>query len=178
MMFAPEINKHLRLQNYREKTTIEGVQVIPIRRYNDDGGSFLELTRLVKGVSTAVKGLPIAQINYSQMEPSALKAFHVHKKQTDVWFVPSDGKILLVLVDLRISSPSHGALMRLILGDDNSQLIVIPPGVAHGCKNISLERASIIYFMDKNFSLDSKKCDEWRLPWDYFGSDLWEIQKG
>jgi len=112
------------------------------------------------------------------MQPEAVKAFHVHRKQTDVWFVPPSDKILLVLADVRENSPSEGVIMRIPMGDCNSRLVKIPPGVAHGCKNIATKTSSIIYFVNQVFSADPKISDEGRLPWDFFGEKVWEIEKG
>ncbi len=173
-----EIEQIVHLQDYAGKPTIEGVKVITLRRHNDDGGSFTELARITNGDFSGVENFKIAQINFSEMEPQSVKAFHVHRQQTDIWFVPPDSKILLILIDLRENSATNGQRMRLVIGDNNSQLIVIPPGVAHGCKNLGLKKAHLIYFMNKQFSPEPSECDEWRLPWDYFGGEIWEVNKG
>lgn len=166
------------LQDYARKKTIDGVKVINLRRFNDDGGSFTELLRLNHGVFQSEIELPIVQVNISSMELGAIKAFHFHRKQTDVWYVPPEDKVLLILVDLRVESATKDVMQRLILGDCQSQLVIIPPGVAHGCKNIADHKSHIIYCMDQNFSPDPATCDEWRLPWDYFGAEIWDIQRG
>jgi len=178
IQFKKEIEQIVHLQDYGKKPSIEGVRIINLRRFNDEGGSFTELARIENGVFAEVPGFKIAQINFSDMEPQSIKAFHIHRQQTDIWFVPPDSKILLILADLREDSPTSANLMRFVIGDGNSQLIVIPPGVSHGCKNLSQNKAHLIYCMDKQFSTESKQCDEWRLPWDHFGAQLWEIQKG
>ena len=60
----------------------------------------------------------------------------------------------------------------------NSFLIRIPPGVAHGAKNLRPAAPStIVYFVDVQFSTD-EACDEGRLPWDHFGADVWEVERG
>ncbi len=178
MKLRDDVRSAITIQDYAEKPEIDGVQIIPLKRLNEDGGSFTELARLVEGISTYFPDIKVAQINYSEMEPGVIKAFHIHEKQTDVWYVPPSDKILLILIDLREDSPTKNLNMRFILGDGNSRLVVIPPGVAHGCKNISSKVARIIYFMDKHFSKDPQKCDEGRLPWDFIGTDIWEIKKG
>jgi dTDP-4-dehydrorhamnose 3,5-epimerase len=67
---------------------------------------------------------------------------------------------------------------RVVLGDGNSRLVRIPPGVAHGCRNLRAAAPSaIIYFVDVQFSVGDD-CDEGRLPWDHFGSGVWDVEKG
>jgi dTDP-4-dehydrorhamnose 3,5-epimerase len=54
----------------------------------------------------------------------------------------------------------------------------IPPGVAHGCRNLRPATTStILYFVDVQFTTD-ETCDEGRLPWDHFGTQVWEVERG
>lgn len=166
------------VQDYSPTPQIEGVEIIELRRFNDDGGAMTELGRLNDGAHQLVDGFQAQQINYSVMDPGAIKAFHLHKRQTDVWYVPPSDKLLLVLADVRKGSPTEGQVRRYVLGDCRSMLVRIPPGVAHGAKNLLTARQSaIIYFVDVQFSVD-EHCDEGRLPWDHFGSEVWEVERG
>ncbi|MFT5288325.1 MAG: dTDP-4-dehydrorhamnose 3,5-epimerase-like enzyme [Planctomycetota bacterium] len=165
------------VQDYSKKTTIEGVQIHELRRFNDDGGSMTELGRLDGGFLEGLEGFEARQMNYSVMEPLAIKAFHLHKRQTDVWFVPPSDKMLLVLGDMRKDSPTEGLVQRIVLGDGNSRLVRIPPGVAHGARNLRpASQSVIIYFVDVQFSMGDD-CDEGRLEWDQFGADVWEVER-
>lgn len=166
------------VQDYGAKPAIAGLERIPLKRFNDDGGAMTELGRLDDGRHGLVPGFTVRQVNYSIMEPLAIKAFHLHRRQTDVWYVPPADKILLVVADVRAGSPTEGVLQRIVLGDCNSALVRIPPGVAHGAKNLrSSAPGAIVYFVDVQFSTD-EECDEGRLPWDHFGADIWEIERG
>ena len=55
------------------------------------------------------RGFEVRQVNYSEMDPGVIKAFHLHRRQTDVWFVPPGDKMLLVLLDVRAGSPHRNA---------------------------------------------------------------------
>ena len=136
-----------------------------------------ELGRLQGGVHAQLPGFEVVQINYSVLEPQAIKAFHLHDRQTDVWYVPPSDKMLLILGDVRAGSPTEGAIMRFVIGDGRSRLIRIPPGVAHGVRNLRpAAPGQIIYFVDVQFS-PADDCDDGRLPWDHFGAELWEASK-
>jgi len=95
MELSGEAKRRFRLQDYSPKPSIKGVEVVELHRHTDDGGSFTELGRFTAGVSAAFGGFVLAQVNYSELEPGAIKAFHLHRRQTDVWFVPPGDKILL-----------------------------------------------------------------------------------
>ncbi len=165
-------------QDYGPKRRIEGVEIVELKRFNDDGGAMTELGRIDGGVHKQLPGFQVRQINFSVLEPQAIKAFHLHDRQTDVWYVPPSDKVLLVLADARAGSPTEGMVWRTVLGDGNSRLVRIPPGVAHGCKNLRpTAPGQIIYFVDVQFSTD-EHCDEGRLPWDHFGTAVWEVERG
>ena len=169
------------VQDYSPVPMIEGVEIVNLRRFNDDGGAMTELARFGGaadgGTIEGLEGFVARQMNYSVVEPQAIKAFHLHQRQTDVWYVPPSDKMLLVLADCREGSPTEGQVRRIVLGDGNSRLVRIPPGVAHGCRNLRAAATSaIIYFVDVQFSIGDD-CDEGRLPWDHFGTEVWEVER-
>ena len=166
------------VQDYGGRVAIDGVQIVELKRFNDDGGSITELGRLAAGMHAQLPGFEVKQFNYSEMEPGAVKAFHMHFRQTDVWYVPPCDKLLLVLHDCRTGSPTEGKTMRFVLGDGKDRLVRIPPGVAHGARNIGTRTGRIIYMVDVQFSVTAGECDEGRLPWDYLGAEIWDVVKG
>ena len=178
MKLGEEALRAFALQDYGPVPGIEGVQVADLKRFHDDGGSLTELGRLHGGLHAAFPGFEVKQINYSEMDAGAIKAFHLHRRQTDVWFVPPGDKMLLVLVDVRAESRTLNAQRRLVLGDGTSRLVRIPPGVAHGVKNLAPTRGRIIYFVDTQFSTAPDACDEGRLPWDFAGAEIWDVVRG
>ena len=177
MKLNDKASKAFFVQDYSGVVPIEGVEVVSLRRFNDDVGAITEIGRLAAGMHGQLPGFEAVQINYSEIEPGVIKAFHMHHRQTDVWYVPPCDRLLLVLHDCRAGSPTEEATMRFVLGDGNSQLVRIPPGVAHGCRNIGAATGRIIYMVDVQFSVD-EDCDEGRLPWDHLGDEVWELVKG
>ncbi len=178
MDLTPEAKRAFQIQSYGPAPSIEGVQGVELRRHHDDGGSMTELARLVDGRPEALGGFTVRQINYSELEPGAIKAFHLHLRQTDVWYVPPSDRVLVVLVDVRETSPTKGTKVRVMLGSGASRLLRIPPGVAHGAKNLGAAPARVVYFTDVHFSPEPSSCDEGRLPWDYAGAAIWEPTRG
>ena len=178
MRLNDEAQRAYSVQDYAAQPAIQGVELVDLRRFTDDGGSFTELGRLGNGVHAGFPGFEVKQINYSELEPGAIKAFHIHRSQTDVWFVPPGDKMLLVLLDVRAGSPTEKVTRRLILGDGASRLVRIPPGVAHGVKNLAAVRGRIIYFVDVQFQAAPAECEEGRLPWDFAGAGVWDVVRG
>jgi len=176
--FNSEIEEVFTVQDYGSRPKIDGLDIVELRRFNDDGGSMTELGRLDGGKLQDLPDFEARQVNYSTMDPLAIKAFHLHRRQTDVWYVPPSDKILLVVADLRRDSATSGAVQRLVLGDGRSFLVRISPGIAHGARNLRRDAISaIVYFVDVQFSVGDD-CDEGRLPWDHFGAEVWEVERG
>src|SRR5215813_15098194 len=178
MNLSDDAKRAFSVQDYSPAPAIDGVQIVDLKRFNDDGGALTELGRLEGGLHAALPGFEVKQVNYSEVEPGAIKAFHVHRRQTDVWFVPPGDKMLLVLLDVRAGSRTSSALRRLVLGDGACRLVRIPPGVAHGVKNLAPSRGRIIYLVDEHFSTAPEECDEGRLPWDFAGAEVWDVARG
>lgn len=174
---APDYQSVLTTQEYAARPRIKGVQIIDLRLLVDDGGSFAELVRFDEnGNLLAVPEFKVRQSSYSQVLPGAIKAFHLHYNQEDVWFVPPTDRLLIGLIDARKDSPTAGASMRFVMGAGKAQLLYIPRGVGHGGANIGTEPATILYYVNQHFDLNDP--DERRLPWDLLGKEFWEITQG
>jgi len=172
-----ELREKIKTQDYSKKAQIDGVRFIDVAEFPDDGGTFAELARLDdSGSMLAMPDFKVKQINRSEMEQNSVKAFHLHYNQDDIWFVPPSERLLVCLVDTRKGSATRGVIMRFVLGAGKARLLYIPRGIAHGVANLTTEKQTLIYFVNQQFNASSP--DEHRLPWDVFGKEFWEMQKG
>lgn len=172
-----DYNKELSVQDYSKKTVIDGVQLINLNMFVDDGGSLAEIVRLDEnGNLQILPEFKVKQSTFSQMLPGVIKAFHLHYNQEDVWFIMPYDRLLIGLFDARKDSPTYNQTMRFVMGAGRAQALYIPRGVAHGLANVWQNPANMIYFVNQCF--DAKDPDERRLPWDILGPDFWEIKKG
>jgi dTDP-4-dehydrorhamnose 3,5-epimerase len=164
-------------QGYGKKEFIDGVQVSPINRFAGEDGTFEELCRVTDdGKLEAFPDFQVKQMSRSKLLPNAIKAWHLHFSQEDVWYVAPEDHMLLGLWDVRDNSETKGKTMRVVLGAGRSQLVYIPRGVAHGVANIAPREGNVIYFVNQHF--DVKNPDERRLPWDVCGADFWIPERG
>jgi dTDP-4-dehydrorhamnose 3,5-epimerase len=137
---------------------ISGVQVKEIRNIPTGNGTTVELYRQDWGLHDR----PITQIISVSLHPGAISAWHCHEIQTDHVMVVS-GAMRGVLYDAREDSPTKGALDILNLSEKRPRLLVIPPLVFHGFKNVSGEKVIFNNFFDRQYNYEEP--DEWRLPW-------------
>lgn len=178
----------LTTQSYSPNLRIADVEIFPLKRFHDDGGSFLEVSRFSLNGEVVLSGKTvmvdsgttpfiIQQINHSYVVPGVVKAWHLHFKQEDLWFVPPGDRLLVGLYDLRKDSKTLGREMRFVLGDGEGQILLIPRGVAHGCTNLGQREMQLMYLVNQPFSPDNP--DENRLPWDALvGKEFWQLQHG
>jgi len=167
----------LSVQDYSKKTPIEGVQLINLNLFVDDGGSLAEIVRLDnEGNLQLIPDFKARQTTFSQVLPGVIKAFHLHYNQEDVWFVMPYDRLLIGLFDARKDSPTYNKSMRFVMGAGRAQILYLPRGVAHGMANPWQHPANMVYFVNQCF--DPNQPDEHRLPWDSLGADFWEIRKG
>ncbi|OGD98822.1 hypothetical protein A3A49_00650 [Candidatus Curtissbacteria bacterium RIFCSPLOWO2_01_FULL_38_11b] len=151
---------------------MRGVKIADLPHHVIENGYFLEIVRLQK--NALVQNFPkfqVQQISYSTIDPGIVKAWHLHAKQNDLWFIPQESQLLVGLADLRSESTTKGNIIKQPLGKAGASLVLIPKGVAHGYKNFSNKKSSIIYLAD--FTYNPKNPDEYRLPWDILGKNFW-----
>ncbi len=171
--------RDLARQSYAPQPLIAGVARDDVPVHNAPDGLFAEVARLDD--DRQVGGFPgfrPVQWNWSVLEPGAVKAWHLHLAQDDLWIVPPDSTLLVGLVDLRRSSPTASHTQRLTLGGVRCQRLLIPRGVAHGVANLTGRSQTLLYAVNEFFSPDPDRTDEWRLPWDRFGKDFWALTPG
>jgi dTDP-4-dehydrorhamnose 3,5-epimerase len=136
---------------------IDGVVVKDLVTHTDERGFFREIIRVTDDLFEEGFG----QWSHSLMYPGTAKAWHVHQRQTDWWYVGL-GTLKVALFDTRPDSPTHGQLVQLFMGENYpAQVIKIPPGVAHGCKAIN-GPAHLFYITSRIYD----PADEGRIPHD------------
>jgi dTDP-4-dehydrorhamnose 3,5-epimerase len=112
---------------------IQGVVAKDLTTHVDARGFFREILR----VNDEMFAEGFGQWSHSLMYTGVAKAWHIHARQIDWWYVVG-GVLKVALHDLRPDSPTFGETMELLLGGlQPARILRIPPGVAHGCKCLS-----------------------------------------
>ncbi|MBD3173726.1 MAG: dTDP-4-dehydrorhamnose 3,5-epimerase [Armatimonadia bacterium] len=172
-----EVQAALTFQEYGGGATIDGATHTPLRKHRSLEGSFMELLRLSEaGDAEGHEGFAVRQVSISHAAPGRINAFHIHPKrvQDELWCV-IQGELRVWLIDCRAGSPTEGARLQALLSGEAPGLLHIPSGVAHGYQ-AGTEGALLIYAMNDQFRIDDP--NEGRLPWDHFGTELWDVDRG
>src|ERR1700693_1229416 len=110
---APTRSRNVKLK------AIEGVVIKELATHADERGFFREVIR-----ETDEFFDQFGQWSHSLMYPGTAKAWHIHQRQTDWWYVM--GALKVALYDTRPGSPTKGQLMEFQMGDRNPTCLKIP----------------------------------------------------
>jgi len=104
--------------------------VVPLRRIPDERGAVMHMLRCDDPHFEA-----FGEIYFSTVNPGVVKGWHIHRRMTLNYTVPS-GMVKLVCYDDREGSPTSGNVAEIFLGELNYCLVTIPPNVWNGFKGI------------------------------------------
>jgi len=135
---------------------IEGVIVKQLKLLADERGWLMEILR--KDWDVYEK---FGQVYITAAYPNVVKAWHMHKKQTD-HLVCIKGMVKLVLYDDRKGSKTKEEINEFVIGEQNPELVKVPPEVWHGFKVISQKTALVMNTPTELYNY--KAPDEYRLP--------------
>lgn len=141
---------------------IVGVKTKELRFYLDERGRLLEILRSDDKIFKK-----FGQVYITTVYPGIIKAWHLHKRQTDN-LCCIKGNIKLVLYDSRKNSKTHARIMEFFIGEANPMVVQVPPGVYHGIKCIGTQEAMVLNVPDRPYNHD--KPDEYRL--DPYSSEI------
>ena len=114
-------------------STIDGVEVVPLRRIPDERGTIYHMLR-----RTDEHFVEFGEIYFTTIYRGIVKGWHRHRLMT-LNYACIAGRVKLVLYDDRADSPTRGTLMERFLGPDDYSLVVIPPGIWTGFKGMTDE---------------------------------------
>ena len=141
---------------------IPGVEVIPLRKFEDERGWFMELMR------ASSLPLPVKQSNLSFSRRGVVRGLHYHERGQSDLFACLQGMVRVVVLDRET-----GATFTEDIGDDNPVAVFIPGHHAHGFE--ALTDCLFLYHVTEEY--DAADPDEHGVPWnDPRVVDLWSTR--
>lgn len=135
---------------------IDDVVVKQLKLIADERGWLMEILR-----SDWEHFQKFGQVYVTAAYPHVVKAWHMHKKQTDN-IACVKGMVQLALFDGRDESETKNEVNDFVIGEKNPLLVKVPPRVWHGFKAISEEYALVVNVPTELYNY--KEPDEYRLP--------------
>jgi dTDP-4-dehydrorhamnose 3,5-epimerase len=130
---------------------VKGVQVLPLRYFEDERGWFVEVRR--------ESGLPerTVQTNVSFSRKGVIRGLHYHERGQDDLFACLVGTARVVVLDRE-----SGEVFTADIGEDNPVAVYVPGHFAHGFE--ALTDLVFCYHVTREYDPDDP--DEHAVPWD------------
>ena len=130
---------------------IDGIEVYPLRPYEDERGWFMELMRS----SNLPK--PVKQSNLVFSRQGVIRGLHYHERGQSDLFACLSGMVRIVVLDRET-----GETFTLDIGDDNPVTVFVPGIHAHGYE--ALTDSLFLYHVTEEY--DPADPDEREIAWD------------
>ena len=141
---------------------VEGVQLIPLRRSEDERGWFMELMR------ASQLPLPVRQSDLVFSRKGVIRGLHYHERGQCDLFCCLQGMVRVVVLDRE-----SGETFTEDIGDDNPVAVFIPGRHAHGYE--ALTDCLFLYHVTEEY--DREDPDEQEVPWnDPRVAHLWSTE--
>src|SRR5207253_6660445 len=135
----------------QEGGMVDGVRVIPLRRFEDGRGWFTELMR------AGALPKPVRQSNLVFSRRGVIRGLHYHERGQDDLFACVQGMARVVVLDRET-----GEVFSEDIGDDNNVALYIDGTQAHGYE--ALTNCLFLYHVTEEYDRD--RPDEHEVPWD------------
>jgi dTDP-4-dehydrorhamnose 3,5-epimerase len=130
---------------------IDGIEVIPLRRFEDERGWFCELMRV------SVLPKQVRQSNLVFSRQGTIRGLHYHERGQDDLFACVQGMVRVVVLDRE-----SGETFTEDIGDDNPVAIYIPGRHGHGFEALT----DVLFCYHVTEEYDPADPDEHGVPWD------------
>ena len=149
------------MQNFLN-LNLPDVFVYTPQKYEDKRGLFFENFNYFNFFEKKNLEFKIIQENISYSKKNVLRGLHFQKKPYSQSKIISviKGKILDVIVDIRVGSPTFSKWVSYVLDDKANETIYIPSGFAHGF--LALEEECIVsYKVDAKYNPENECSIVW-----------------
>jgi dTDP-4-dehydrorhamnose 3,5-epimerase len=142
---------------------MKGVELIPLRVWEDERGWLYELRR------DSALPAPTRQTNISFSRAGVIRGLHYHERGQSDLFACLSGMARVVVLDRE-----SGETMSVDIGDDNPVAVWVPGQLAHGFEALT----DVLFCYHVTEEYDPADPDEHGLPWDDPRVvDLWQTKE-
>ena len=145
-----------------EPSLLRDMQLIPLKRFVDERGSFCEIRR------DSLLPRPTKQTNLSFSRQGVIRGLHYHERGQDDLFVCMHGMARVVLLDR-----DSGETFSLDIGQENPVAVWVPGYYAHGFEALT----DVLFCYHVTEEYDPENPDEQEISWaDPRVKHLWSTQ--
>jgi dTDP-4-dehydrorhamnose 3,5-epimerase len=158
-----------------QELSISGAYVVTHKVFPDERGLFREWFKADE-IESIDETFTVEQANYSKSKQFVIRGIHysVAPQGQAKLVTCASGRIVDVLVDLRVGSPSYLKIEYVELSEDSGKVVFVPSGVGHGFVVVS-GSAAVVYLTSSGYAPDYEKAIN---PTDQELGIIWPIPLG
>ena len=144
-------------------------KLIPLSPFNDSRGSFL---KLLSPKLSSYPDISWKEFFFNESKRAVIRGFHPQAEPAAFTKAVCciSGSVFDVLIDLRKNSPKWGQPQVFNLSATEPNLLLIPPGFAHGFQSLA-DHTQMLYATDQEFKPELEIGFSWRSF-----ENLWPLQ--
>jgi dTDP-4-dehydrorhamnose 3,5-epimerase len=129
-----------------------------------------------RGALSFLNTVPFANVirmyGVENFSTDVIRAFHGHAVEEKFVLVTS-GSAIVALAKMNDDRTGMDAPKRYVLSSRKPQLLYAPAGYANGFR--ALEPGTKMLFFSST-TIEQAATDDYRFPYDYFGTKIWEVE--
>ena len=143
---------------------IPDIILIEPKKFPDERGFFMETYKHSDFAQNGIREY-FVQDNYSRSSRGVLRGLHYQRNPYAQGKLVQclKGRIFDAVVDIRKGSPAFGNWVGVELSEENSLMLYVPPGFAHGFIVLS-DTADVLYKCTEEYVPDSDRGIVWNDP--------------
>jgi len=150
------------LNDFVEKTSIEGLLVLKRPKHEDARGFFREIFHLDEIENFLGMQFKGVQMNHAFSVPKVLRGIHAENWNKVIY--PVNGEVFVAIVDVRVDSPTFGRVETFIINDQNRIALFVSKGLANSYCITGDRSVDYIYLVDAYYDGSDTKAIAWDDP--------------
>jgi dTDP-4-dehydrorhamnose 3,5-epimerase len=143
---------------------IPGILILEPQFFNDHRGFVFEFFQAENYRKHGIGQSPFVQDNLCHSAANVIRGLHLQNPSLQGKLVSVlRGRVLDVVVDVRVGSPHYGRHVSTELSDENRRQVWVPRGFAHGFAVLS-ESAEVFYKCDNRYNPEDEITIRWNDP--------------
>lgn len=140
----------------------QGVIFKEIQRFGDDRGDFTNISLKIEEKLTFKRSYIV-----TNNQQGVIRAFHGHKKEGKLFYVPK-GAFKFIIIHMTLNEWKDYTLLASV-----PKILYVPPGYYNGFVSLTPEAILITFSTSE---MEDSMNDDYRLPFDILGKEVWSIK--
>lgn len=150
------------MDNFVQKTSIDGLLVLKRSKHEDDRGFFKEIFHLNEVEEALNIEFKIVQVNHTFSKKGVLRGIHAENWNKLIY--PINGEVFVAIVDMRPDSPTFKKVETFTINDENRFALFVSKGLGNSYVVFSDQSVDYMYLVDAYYDGFDQRAIAWDDP--------------